>query len=157
MLQDYHRILKDLHWQNTVVDTVSSFAKDGEGNRLWSGIIMEGPYSWRPPSYWFSGLYPPTRGSSAEQGDNEIIPPYESLKKFIPPDKLWPINDTWYFHAGSSDGNNTLRNIQHVDRPAIWPCAQRRGVRRQGAACCITKICAPNSKISRPMAGQTTR
>ena len=114
VLQDYHRILKDLHWQNAVVDTVSSFAKDGAGGRLWSGIIMEGPYSWRPPSYWFSGLYPPTRGSSAEQGDNEIIPPYESLKKFIPPDKLWPINDTWYFHAGSSDGNNSLRNIQHV-------------------------------------------
>jgi exo-1,4-beta-D-glucosaminidase len=114
VLQDYHRILTDLHWQNAIVDTVSSFAKDKAGNKLWSGIIMEGPYSWRPPSYWNSGLYPPTRGSSAEQGDNEIIPPYESLKKFIPPDKLWPINDTWFFHAGSSDGNNSLRTIQRV-------------------------------------------
>jgi len=81
---------------------------------MWSGIIMEGPYSWRPPSYWFSGLYPATRGSSAEQGDNEVIPPYESLKKFIPPDKLWPINDDWFFHSGSSDGNNSLRNVQRV-------------------------------------------
>jgi exo-1,4-beta-D-glucosaminidase len=114
VLQDYHGILKDLHWQDAIVDTVSSFAKDRAGNRLWSGIIMEGPYSWRPPSYWNSGLYPPTRGASAEQGDNEIIPPYESLKKFIPPDKLWPINETWYFHAGSSDGNNSLRTIQRV-------------------------------------------
>ena len=74
VLQDYHRILEDLHWQNATVDTVSSFAKDSAGNRLWSGIIMEGPYSWRPPSYWFSGLYPPTRGSCAEQGDNEDHP-----------------------------------------------------------------------------------
>ncbi len=114
VLQDYHRILSDLHWQNATVDTVSSFAKDGAGGRIWSGIIMEGPYSWRPPSYWFSGLYPPTRGSSAEQGDNEEIPPYESLKKFIPADKLWPINETWFFHSGASDGNNSLRNIQRV-------------------------------------------
>jgi exo-1,4-beta-D-glucosaminidase len=114
VLQDYHRILEDLHWQNTTLDTVSSFAKDSKGNRLWSGIIMEGPYSWRPPSYWFSGLYPPARGAAAEQGDNEIIPPYESLKKFIPPDKLWPINDTWFFHSGSAQGNNTLRNVQRV-------------------------------------------
>jgi exo-1,4-beta-D-glucosaminidase len=114
VLLDYRRILSDLHWQNATVDTVSSFAKDSAGNRVWSGIIMEGPYSWRPPSYWFSGLYPPTRGSSAEQGDNEEIPSYESLKKFIPPDKLWPINETWFFHAGASDGNNSLRNIQRV-------------------------------------------
>ncbi len=121
VLQEYHSVLKDLHWQNATVDTVSSFAKDKAGNRLWSGIIMEGPYSWRPPSYWNSGLYPPTRGASAEQGDNEIIPPYESLKKFIPADKLWPINEYWFFHAGSSDGNNSLRTIQRV-------VAQRYGV-----------------------------
>jgi exo-1,4-beta-D-glucosaminidase len=114
VLQDYHRILTELHWPNATLDTVSSFAKDSKGNRLWSGIIMEGPYSWRPPSYWFSGLYPPARGSAAEQGDNEEIPPYESLKKFIPPDKLWPINETWFFHSGSAEGNNTLRNIQRV-------------------------------------------
>ena len=114
VLSDYHHILDELHWPNATVDTVSSFAKDSAGNRIWSGIIMEGPYSWRPPSYWFSGLYPPTRGSSAEQGDNEEIPPYESLKKFIPPDKLWPINEYWSFHAGATDGNNSLRNIRRV-------------------------------------------
>ncbi len=121
VLQDYHRILEDLHWQNAIVDTVSSFAKDSKGNRLWSGIIMEGPYSWRPPSYWFSGLYPPTRGASAEQGDNEEVPPYESLKKFIPPDKLWPINETWFFHSGAAEGNNTLRNIQRVIEKRYGP------------------------------------
>jgi exo-1,4-beta-D-glucosaminidase len=114
VLKAYRGILTDLHWPNAVVDTVSSFAKDGKGGRLWSGIIMEGPYSWRPPSYWFSGRYPPARGATAEQGDNEEIPPFESLKKFLPPDKLWPINETWFFHSGAADGNNSLRNIQRV-------------------------------------------
>ena len=113
----YHQILRDLHWQNAVVDTVSSFRKDAKGEREWDGIHMEGPYSWRPPSYWFSGRYAAARGACAEQGDNEHIPPYESLKKFIPADKLWPINETWYFHSGSNEGNSKLTNIQRaIDR-----------------------------------------
>lgn len=108
VLSDYHAMLRELHWQNAVVDTVSHV------NRTWSGIHMAGPYVWHPPSYWFSEKYGPARGSSAEEGDNEIIPPLESLKRFIPPDKLWPINETWYFHAGANEGNATLENASKV-------------------------------------------
>ena len=79
---------------------------------MWDGIRMEGPYCWRPPNYWFSGKYPATFGSTVEQGDNEHIPTLESLKKFIPADKLWPINDTWFMHAGAWGGNSTLANIR---------------------------------------------
>jgi exo-1,4-beta-D-glucosaminidase len=106
VLNDYHQIEKELQWQNAIVDTVA------ERNRFWSGIHMLGPYVWRPPYYWFSDRYGPARGSSAEEGDNETLPPLDSLKKFIPPDKLWPPNDYWYFHAGGNEGgNNTLANI----------------------------------------------
>lgn len=108
VLNDYHQIEKELHWQNAIVDTVA------DKNRFWSGIHMEGPYVWRPPYYWFSDQYGPARGSSAEEGDNETIPPLDSLKKFIPADKLWPPNDTWFFHAGSNEGNSTLANITRV-------------------------------------------
>ncbi len=108
VLNDYHQILNDEHWQNAVVDTVSHV------NRDWSGIHMAGPYVWRPPYYWFSDQYGPARGSSAEEGDNETIPPLESLKKFIPADKLWPINEYWYFHSGANEGNSTLENIRRV-------------------------------------------
>jgi exo-1,4-beta-D-glucosaminidase len=117
VLGEYHRILSELHWQNAVVDTVSSFAMDAEGDRDWDGIHMAGPYSWRPPSYWFSGRYAATRGATAEQGDNEHVPPFASLRMFIPPDKLWPINDAWFFHAGSNAKNATLTSIRRaVDR-----------------------------------------
>lgn len=111
---DYHAILRDLHWQNAVVDSVSSYTVDANGERLWDGIHMEGPYTWRPPTYWFSGEYRAARGASAEQGDNEHIPPFASLEQFIPPDRLWPINDDWYFHAGSNTDNEVLRSIQRV-------------------------------------------
>ena len=110
--QEYHRILSELHWQNASVDTVSAVARDANGNRVWDGIRMEGPYCWRPPTYWFSGKYPPTFGSTVEQGDNEHIPTLESLKKFIPKDELWPINNTWYMHAGAWADNSSLGNIK---------------------------------------------
>ncbi len=118
VLAKYHAILSDLHWPNATVDTVSSLAIDEQtGERDWDGVQMLGPYSWRPPSYWFSGRYAATRGSTAEQGDNESIPPFASLKKFIPPDKLWPINDAWFFHAGSDAKNAALTSIRRaVDR-----------------------------------------
>ena len=112
--EEYHAILRDLHWQNAVVDTVSSYQTNATGERVWDGIQMAGPYTWRPPSYWFSGRYGAARGSSAEQGDNEHIPPFASLRKFIPPDKLWPINDAWSFHAGSNPGNAALTSIQRA-------------------------------------------
>jgi exo-1,4-beta-D-glucosaminidase len=105
----YHAILRDLHWQNAVVDTVSALARED-----WDGIHMAGPYTWRPPSYWLSGRYPATRGATAEQGDNEHIPPYASLRKFIPPDALWPIGDSWFFHAGSDRRNALLTSVQRV-------------------------------------------
>ena len=102
LLSDYHSIESQLHWQDAIVDTVSHV------NRFWSGIHMAGPYVWHPPNYWFSEKYGPARGSSAEEGDNEIVPPFDSLKKFIPADKLWPINEYWYFHAGAIPDNSTL-------------------------------------------------
>jgi len=108
VLNDYHSIEKELHWQNALVDTVSHV------NRTWNGIHMAGPYVWHPPYYWFSDKYGPARGSSAEEGDNEVIPPLESLKKFIPADKLWPINEYWYFHSGAIDDNNTLADVRRV-------------------------------------------
>src|SRR5215831_13144211 len=115
VLNDYHNILRELHWQNAVVDTVSHV------NRTWNGIHMAGPYVWHPPSYWFSEKYGPARGSSAEEGDNEVTPPFESLKKFIPADKLWPINETWYFHAGANEGNAILENAKKVMEARYGP------------------------------------
>ena len=117
LLKDYHTILEELHWQDAVVDTVSHV------NRLWSGIHMAGPYVWHPPSYWFSENYGPARGSSAEEGDNEVIPPVESLRKFIPADQLWPINEYWYFHAGANEGNSTLDSARQVLEKRYGPSA----------------------------------
>ncbi|OBK27470.1 glycoside hydrolase [Mycobacterium asiaticum] len=108
----YRSILDELHWQNAVVDTASRQTRDGDGVSQWDGIDMAGPYTWRPPAYWFSRRYGATWGASAEQGNNEQIPPFASLKRFIPSDELWPINDTWSFHAGAQYKNAGLLSAQ---------------------------------------------
>ncbi|OBJ58261.1 glycoside hydrolase [Mycobacterium sp. 1423905.2] len=108
----YRSILDELHWQNATVDTASRQTRDNDGVSQWDGIDMAGPYTWRPPTYWFSRRYGATWGASAEQGNNEQIPPFASLRRFIPPDKLWPINDTWSFHAGAQYKNAALLSAQ---------------------------------------------
>jgi exo-1,4-beta-D-glucosaminidase len=118
---EYNSILYELHWQNAVVDTVSSFNKDASGTVVWNGIRMEGPYSWRPPSYWYDSHYKGSTGSCAEEGDNESIPPYESLRKFIPREKLWPLNDWWFYHAGSTERNSTLANASLIIQKRYGP------------------------------------
>jgi exo-1,4-beta-D-glucosaminidase len=101
---------------------------------------MDGPYSWRPPSYWFSGKYVATRGSLAEQGDNEMVPPYASIEKFIPADKLWPINEYWYLHAGGAGdgitGNDALISKQMAVNRRYGPRTARK-ISREKRNCAI--------------------
>ncbi|MDN3596906.1 glycoside hydrolase family 2 protein [Zunongwangia endophytica] len=66
-----------------------------------SGVKMLGPYAYTAPVYWFTdtnfgGAY----GFNTETGPGAQIPQLESLNKFIPDDKLWPINDVWNYHCG---------------------------------------------------------
>ena len=110
---------RDLHWQNAIVDTVSSYGtRRRRASAIWDGIQMAGPYTLAAAELLVQrALRAPPAGRPAEQGDNEHIPPFASLKKFIPPDKLWPINDTWSFHAGSNPSNAALTSIRRaIDR-----------------------------------------
>ncbi|WP_439183240.1 glycoside hydrolase family 2 protein [Carboxylicivirga taeanensis] len=66
-----------------------------------TGVKMLGPYSYVPPVYWYidtiaGGAY----GFNTETGPGPQVPPVESIKRMIPEDKLWPINETWNFHCG---------------------------------------------------------
>jgi exo-1,4-beta-D-glucosaminidase len=94
----YLSILKDLSWPNPSISSASDTPTTITGK---SGVKMTGPYEYVPPVYWLSdkdagGAY----GYNTETSPGPAIPPKESLLKFIPKDHLWPIDDTWNFHAG---------------------------------------------------------
>jgi len=62
---------------------------------------MRGPYAFTPPVYWYAdtsngGAF----GFNTETGPGAQVPPLASIKKMIPPEKLWPINELWNFHCG---------------------------------------------------------
>jgi exo-1,4-beta-D-glucosaminidase len=83
---------------------VVSNATDAAGVEGPSGVKMRGPYDYVPPSYWLTdtksgGAF----GFATEIGPGGAVPPIESLKRFVPADKLWPINEYWTFHAGGDE------------------------------------------------------
>jgi exo-1,4-beta-D-glucosaminidase len=66
-----------------------------------TAVKMKGPYDYVTPNYWYldtgqGGAF----GFNTETGPGPQPPVLETLKKMIPPDKLWPINETWNFHCG---------------------------------------------------------
>jgi len=73
---------------------------------------MTGPYDYEPPSYWLTDKdkkWGGAWGFNTETSPGPAIPVVDSIRKFIPPDHLWPIDEVWNYHAGGE-------RFQNVDR-----------------------------------------
>ncbi len=69
-----------------------------------SGVKMLGPYEYTPPVYWYTdtrrgGAY----GFNTETSPGAVVPTLESLKRTLPPEHLWPIDEYWHFHCGLNE------------------------------------------------------
>jgi len=67
-------------------------------------VKMIGPYHYVTPNYWYEdkklgGAF----GFNTETGPGLQPTVLESVKRFTPEDKLWPLNDVWDFHTGRGD------------------------------------------------------
>ena len=101
---NYINVLKQCRWPNPYVSSATQKPTSVTGN---SGVKMTGPYEYVAPSYWLNdkkrgGSY----GFNTETSPGPAIPVTESLEKFLPREKLWPINDDWNFHAGGGEFKN---------------------------------------------------
>lgn len=95
--QQYLNIEADLQWPNPILSHAAGKSDDLTGP---SGVKMLGPYDWEPPIYWYNTDAPGAAwGFNTEVGPGGAIPPLESLKKMLPADHLWPIDDMWNLHA----------------------------------------------------------
>jgi len=66
-----------------------------------AAVKMVGPYDYVTPNYWWvdtktGGAF----GFNTETGPGPQVPPLSSLKRMLPADKLWPINEDWDYHCG---------------------------------------------------------
>ncbi len=89
---------KELGFPNPIVSSATEKKAELSGE---SGVKMRGPYEWVPPLYWYTDTkIGGPHGFATEIGPGPAPPPLESLKRFIPADKLWPINEVWNYHCG---------------------------------------------------------
>jgi exo-1,4-beta-D-glucosaminidase len=100
----YLEIASAVRWPNPTISSAAQKQAEFSGP---SGVKMLGPYEWVPPRYWLEdtkkgGAY----GFNTETSPGPAVPPLESLRKMLPPDKLWPINEYWDFHAGGGQFSN---------------------------------------------------
>jgi exo-1,4-beta-D-glucosaminidase len=110
----YLDVLRQTNWPYSVVSSATAKPSDVTGP---SGVTMPGPYDYVPPNYWL--LDPETGGAhgfNTETSPGPAVPPLESLQKMMPADQLWPINDTWNFHAGGGAFKNIMNYTNALEQ-----------------------------------------
>jgi exo-1,4-beta-D-glucosaminidase len=105
----YLEVLAEERWPNPVASSAANKPTEVSGR---SGLKMEGPYEYVPPSYWLEdtargGAF----GFATEISPGAAIPPIESLRRMLPADHLWPIDDVWSFHAGGQEFHTVHRFV----------------------------------------------
>ncbi len=107
----YRQILADAGWPNPAISSATSMPTTVSGS---TGVKMTGPYDYVPPGYWlldqshFGGAF----GFNTETSPGAAIPDLGSLRKFLPAEKLWPVNDLWNLHAGAGNLNNNITHFR---------------------------------------------
>ncbi|ASB47662.1 glycoside hydrolase family 2 protein [Alkalitalea saponilacus] len=77
-----------------------------------TGVKMEGPYDWVAPVYWYiDERYGGAFGFNTEVGPGPQIPPLSSIRKMIPEEHLWPVDDVWLYYSGRNQFENLDRYL----------------------------------------------
>ena len=106
--QAYLEVEKETNWPNPTLSSASAVPTTVSGP---SGVKMTGPYDYEPPDYWLTdpGRWGGAWGFNTETSPGPAIPVADSVRRFVPKDHLWPIDEIWDFHAGGE-------RFQNVDR-----------------------------------------
>jgi exo-1,4-beta-D-glucosaminidase len=82
-----------------------------------TGVKMNGPYDYVPPSYWYidsenGGAY----GFNTETGPGPQPPPAASIRRMMPQENWWPVDAMWEYHSGRNEFNTIDRYKEALDR-----------------------------------------
>ncbi len=102
--QMYIDILKKYQWPNPFISSATAKTTTVTGA---TGVKMEGPYEWVPASYWsLDKKIGGAHGFATEISPGPAVPPIESLRRIVPEEHLWPIDEYWHYHAGGGQFKN---------------------------------------------------
>ncbi len=82
-----------------------------------TGVKMNGPYDYVPPSYWYldtenGGAY----GFNTETGPGPQPPPAASIRRMMPQENWWPVDAMWEYHSGRNEFNTIDRYKEALDK-----------------------------------------
>ena len=108
----YLSVLRESAWPKAMVSSATEKpAASGP-----SGVKMRGPYDYVPPSYWLlDAKEGGAHGFATEITGGMAIPPVETLRRMLPADKLWPMNEVWRYHAGSQEFADIDLSVQALE------------------------------------------
>lgn len=111
--KQYLDVLAQCEWRKPVLSSAHHTPAPLSGP---SGVKMKGPWDYVPPSYWLTdkdkgGAF----GFATEIGPGGAVPPIESLKRMLPEDHLWPIDEYWNFHAGGDEFKDVSRFTETLE------------------------------------------
>ncbi|HVO00128.1 MAG TPA: glycoside hydrolase family 2 protein [Steroidobacteraceae bacterium] len=114
--QSYLKIESELHWPNPVSSSATAKPTTVSGE---SGGKMSGPYEYVAPSYWTTDVGRPPKEQTCNEGGcggaygfntetsmGPAVPVIESVRRMIPKEHLWPIDEVWNYHAGGGEFGN---------------------------------------------------
>ena len=82
-----------------------------------TGVKMLGPYDYVTPNYWYEDT---TRGGAygfnTETGPGPQPPPLDSLRRMIPAEHLWPIDEMWNYHCARHEFGTLKRYVNALEK-----------------------------------------
>lgn len=110
----YLAIEKELNWQIPKMSSATAKVTEVTGR---TGGKMSGPYDYVPPDYWeqdhiLGGAW----GFNTETSAGAAPLTMQSLKKTVPADHLWPIDEVWNYHAGGGEFKDIHRFVNAMNQ-----------------------------------------
>ncbi len=98
--EKYFKVLQETDQTRPYISAASKQKSNVSGA---SGMKMNGPYEYVGPNYWYiDNKHGGAFGFNTETGIGAQLPVIESIRKIIPEDKLWPLNEYWDYHCTKS-------------------------------------------------------
>lgn len=103
----YQEILREIDPDRPYLGSAADLNSEISGP---TGVKMNGPYDYVPPVYWYADTaHGGAFGFNTESGPGPQPPPIESLKRMMPEENLWPIDDMWNYLCGRNEFNSLDR------------------------------------------------
>ncbi len=112
--EDYLRMLRRVDGTRPLLAACSWRTSEVSGP---TAVKMNGPYDYVPPVYWYDDRrHGGAFGFNTETGPGPQPPPIDSLRKMLPQEHLWPVDDMWHYHCGRNEFNTLDRYFDALRR-----------------------------------------